>query len=127
MSIVKEKDKEMKEISLKKSKKVAKIQTNGFSIDELIKELIKEKERIKNKDKIIYQGPIKLVREEDKKIIFDLKKGSFYLNLIDSKYYHQNNKPIDNFDFVFNTCRQHLRVLECEMERPAIPSLEDRF
>lgn len=82
----------MKEISLKKSKKVAKIQTNGFTIDELIKELVKEKERIKNKDKIIYKGEVKSIREENKKIVFEFEKGSFYLNLIDSKFYHQNEK-----------------------------------
>jgi hypothetical protein len=96
---------EIQEISIKKSKKVAKIHTNGFSIDELIEELVKEKEKIeKNKDKIIYQEPIKSVREEDKKIIFDLEKGSFYLNLIDSKYYHQNNKVINSkdLDYLFN-------------------------
>jgi len=96
---------EIQEISIKKSKKVAKIHTNGFSIDELIEELVKEKEKIeKNKDKIIYQEPIKSVREEDKKIIFDLEKGSFYLNLIDSKYYHQNNKVINSkdFDYLFH-------------------------
>lgn len=88
------KENKMKEISLKNSKKVAKIQTNGFTIDELIKELVKEKERIKNKDKIIYKGEVKSIREENKKIIFEFEKGSFYLNLIDSKFYHQNEKII---------------------------------
>lgn len=77
--------------TIKQGEKVAKIDFGGFSVDELIKVLKKNKTKLV-KPKIEYEyKQLKSVYSSDdnKKIIFEFNNSSkFYFNLPDYKFYH---------------------------------------
>jgi hypothetical protein len=75
--------------TIKQGEKVAKIDFGGFSVDELIKVLKKNKTEYEYKQlKSVYSS------DDNKKIIFEFSNNSkFYFNLPDYKFYHfRDNK-----------------------------------